>query len=42
VPVVGETLDVDGAQIEILEATETKVMRARMTRRTSTGDDREN
>ena len=41
VPVVGETLDVDGAQIEILEATETKVLRARMTRRASAGDDRE-
>ena len=42
VPVVGETLEVDGAQIEILEATETKVLRARMTRRASAGDDREN
>jgi putative hemolysin len=41
VPVVGETLEVDGAQIEILEATETKVLRARMTRRASAGDDRE-
>lgn len=41
VPVVGEMLEVDGAQIEILEATETKVLRARMTRRSSTADLRE-
>ena len=40
VPLTGETLDVDGARVEVLEATETQVLRARVTRRSS-GDDRE-
>ena len=32
VPLAGETLDVDGAHVEVLEATETQVLRARVTR----------
>ncbi len=41
VPVVGETLDVEGAQIEVLEATETQVLRARVTRRRTPTEERE-
>lgn len=41
VPVVGETLEVDGAQIEVLEASETQVLRARMTRRRTPTEERE-
>jgi CBS domain containing-hemolysin-like protein len=40
VPLTGETLDVDGARVEVLEATETQVVRARVTR-VPTQDDRE-
>ncbi|MBT8478420.1 MAG: hemolysin family protein, partial [Gemmatimonadetes bacterium] len=38
VPLTGETLDVDGARVEVLEATETQVVRARVTRISSTDD----
>ena len=40
VPLAGETLEVDGARVEVLEATETQVLRARVTR-VSSSDDRD-
>ncbi len=39
VPLVGEILDVDGARLEVIEATETQVLRVRLTRVDATGDD---
>lgn len=40
VPLAGETLEVDGARVEVLEASETQVLRARLTR-LATDDARE-
>ncbi len=41
VPLVGETVEVDGVRLEVLEASETQVLRARITRLALDGGDRE-
>lgn len=41
VPLVGETVEVDGVRLEVLEASETQVLRARLTRLALDGGDRE-